>query len=143
MKDGLDGQLMPGLDPAGVPKGLKGTAIPFSLMILDSLREIIKGKENNIAAIMIEPARGEEAPKEYLSQLKDLAAEIGAVLIFDEITSGFRMCPGGIHRRYGIYPDMAVFRQINGKWLCYGRSYGYRIGYAGSAINIYFKYQLD
>ena len=58
---------------------------------------------------MIEPARGEEAPKEYLSQLKDLAAEIGAVLIFDEITSGFRMCPGGIHRRYGIYPDMAVF----------------------------------
>ena len=58
---------------------------------------------------MIEPARGEEAPKKYLSQLKDLAAEIGAVLIFDEITSGFRMCPGGIHRRYGIYPDMAVF----------------------------------
>ena len=44
-----------------------------------------------------------------MSQLKDLAAEIGAVLIFDEITSGFRMCPGGIHRRYGIYPDMAVF----------------------------------
>jgi len=108
-KDGLDGQLMPGLDPAGVPKGLKGTAIPFAFNDISSLREIIKGKENNIAAIMIEPARGEEAPKEYLSQLKDLAAEIGAVLIFDEITSGFRMCPGGIHRRYGIYPDMAVF----------------------------------
>lgn len=108
-KDGLDGQLMPGLDPAGVPKGLKGTAIPFSFNDINSLREIIKGKENNIAAIMIEPARGEEASKEYLSQLKELSAEIGAVLIFDEITSGFRMCPGGIHRRYGIYPDMAVF----------------------------------
>lgn len=108
-KDGLDGQLMPGLDPAGVPKGLKGTAIPFSFNDINSLREIIMGKENNIAAIMIEPARGDEAPKEYLSQLKDLASEIGAVLIFDEITSGFRMCPGGIHRRYGIYPDMAVF----------------------------------
>lgn len=108
-EDGLDGQLMPGLDPAGVPKGLKGTAIPFSFNDISSLREIINGKENAIAAIMIEPARGEEAPKEYLSQLKDLAAEIGAVLIFDEITSAFRMCPGGIHRRYGIYPDMAVF----------------------------------
>ena len=108
-KDGLKGQLMPGLDPAGVPKGLEGTAIPFAFNDIDSLRDTIKGKEKNIAAIMIEPARGEEAPKKYLSQLKDLAAEIGAVLIFDEITSGFRMCPGGIHRRYGIYPDMAVF----------------------------------
>ena len=108
-KDGLDGQLMPGLDPAGVPKGLEGTAIPFAFNDIDSLRDTIKGKEKNIAAIMIEPARGEEAPKEYLSQLKDLAAEIGAILIFDEITSGFRMCSGGIHRRYGIYPDMAVF----------------------------------
>ena len=108
-KDGLVGQLMPGLDPAGVPKGLEGTAIPFAFNDIDSLRDTIKGKEKNIAAIMIEPARGEEAPKEYLSQLKDLAAEIGAILIFDEITSGFRMCPGGIHRRYGIYPDMAVF----------------------------------
>jgi glutamate-1-semialdehyde aminotransferase len=108
-KDGLKGQLMPGLDPVGVPKGLEGTAIPFAFNDIDSLRDTIKGKEKNIAAIMIEPARGEEAPKEYLSHLKDLAAEIGAVLIFDEITSGFRMCPGGIHRRYGIYPDMAVF----------------------------------
>jgi len=108
-KDGLKGQLMTGLDPVGVPKGLEGTAIPFAFNDIDSLRDTIKGKEKNIAAIMIEPARGEEAPKKYLSQLKDLAAEIGAVLIFDEITSGFRMCPGGIHRRYGIYPDMAVF----------------------------------
>ena len=108
-KDGLKGQLMPGLDPVGVPKGLEGTAIPFAFNDIDSLKDTIKGKEKNIAAIMIEPARGEEAPTEYLSQLKDLAAEIGAVLIFDEITSGFRMCSGGIHRRYGIYPDMAVF----------------------------------
>jgi glutamate-1-semialdehyde 2,1-aminomutase len=108
-KDGLDGQLMPGLDPAGVPRGLKGTAIPFSFNDIDSLRDTIKGKENEIAAIMIEPARGEEAPAKYLSELKELASEIGAVLIFDEITSGFRMCPGGIHRRYEVYPDIAVF----------------------------------
>lgn len=108
-KDGLDGQLMPGLEPIGVPKGLKGTAIPFGFNDIDSLRDKIKGKEKEIAAIMIEPARGEEAPTQYLTQLKELASEIGAVLIFDEITSGFRMCPGGIHRRYGINPDIAVF----------------------------------
>ena len=58
---------------------------------------------------MIEPARGEEAPQDYLRKLREIADEIGAVLIFDEITSGFRMCAGGIHRRYGINPDIAVF----------------------------------
>jgi glutamate-1-semialdehyde aminotransferase len=105
----LDGQLMPGLQPAGVPRGLTGSAIPFNFNDIDSLREKIKGQENQIAAIMIEPARGEEAPNEYLSKLREIASEIGAVLIFDEITSGFRMCAGGIHRRYNIYPDMAIF----------------------------------
>jgi glutamate-1-semialdehyde aminotransferase len=108
-ENGLDGQLMPGLSVNGVPKGLLGTAIPFNFNDISSLRELIKGKENQIAAIMIEPARGEEAPQDYLIQLKELASEIGAVLIFDEITSAFRMCPGGIHRRYGVNPDMAVF----------------------------------
>jgi len=107
--DGLDGQLMPGLQPNGVPRGLTGTAIPFHFNDIDSLRDTIKGKEGQIAAIVIEPARGEEAPGEYLTKLRAIADEIGAVLVFDEITSGFRMCAGGIHRRYGIHPDIAVF----------------------------------
>jgi glutamate-1-semialdehyde aminotransferase len=105
----LDGQLMSGLQPNGVPRGLTGTAIPFDANSIDSLREKIRGKEKQIAAIIIEPARGEDAPAGYLLALRELATEIGAVLIFDEITSGFRMCAGGIHRNYGIYPDLAVF----------------------------------
>ena len=108
-ESGLDGQLMPGLEPNGVPRGLAGTAIPFHFNDIDSLREAIRGKESEIAAIIIEPARGEEAPDEYLKTLREIASEIGAVLIYDEITSAYRMCAGGIHRRYGIYPDIAVF----------------------------------
>jgi len=108
-ESGLDGQLMPGLEPNGVPRGLTGTAIPFHFNDIDSLREAIRGKESEIAAIIIEPARGEEAPDEYLKTLREIASEIGAVLIYDEITSAYRMCAGGIHRRYGIYPDIAVF----------------------------------
>ena len=100
---------MPGLQPNGVPRGLAGTAIPFDANHIDSLREKIRGQENKIAAIVIEPARGEDAPLGYLKALRELASEIGAVLLFDEITSGFRMCAGGIHRRYGVSPDMAVF----------------------------------
>jgi len=106
---GLDGQLMPGLEPNGVPRGLTGTAIPFDANNIESLREKVKGQENKIAAIIIEPARGEDAPAGYLKALRELATEIGAVLLFDEITSGFRMCAGGIHRNYGVYPDIAVF----------------------------------
>ena len=105
----LDGQLMPGLEPNGVPRGLSGTALPFDANSIDSLKEKIKGKEKDIAAIVIEPARGEDAPAGYLKELRELASDIGAVLIFDEITSGYRVCAGGIHRNYGVYPDVAVF----------------------------------
>jgi glutamate-1-semialdehyde aminotransferase len=106
--ESLDGQLMPGLSPSGVPRGLNGSALPFDANNIDSIREKIKGKEKDIACIVIEPARGEDAPEGYLQSLRELADEIGAVLIFDEITSGFRMCAGGIHRKYAIYPDIAV-----------------------------------
>ena len=105
----LDGQLMPGLKPNGVPRSLKGSAIPFEASNIDSLIKKIRGKEKKIAAIVIEPARGDEASKDYLKKLRELSTEIGAILIFDEITSGFRMCPGGIHRKYKVYPDISVF----------------------------------
>lgn len=105
----LDGQLMPGLQPNGVPRGLSGTAIPFDANNIESLRDKLRGREGTVAAIVIEPARGEDAPAGYLRALRELAGEIGAVLIFDEITSGFRMCAGGIHRNYGVHPDIAVF----------------------------------
>lgn len=107
--DALDGQLMSGLEPRGVPRGLKGTILPFYLQDIENLADTIKGKEKQIAAIVIEPARGEELPADALQKLKDFAGEISAVLIFDEITSGFRMCAGGIHLKYGINPDIAVF----------------------------------
>ena len=107
--DALDGHLMPGLEPAGVPRGLRGSALAFTVGDLEGLRSQIRGREKDIAAIIIEPARGEDAPLGYLQALRGLASELGAVLIFDEITSGFRMNTGGIHLRYGVNPDIAVF----------------------------------
>jgi len=100
---------LPGLKPYGIPRGLSGTNFPFSFDDISCLRERIKGQENKIAAFVVEPARGEEAPKSSLLELSNLAKEIGSVVIYDEITSGFRMCTGGIHLRYGLSPDIAVF----------------------------------
>ena len=107
--DALDGHLMPGLQPNGVPRGLQGTAVPFPINDIDNLRSLVRGREREVAAVVIEPARGEDAPQDYLRDLRELVNELDAVLIFDEITSGFRMNAGGIHLRYGVNPDVAVF----------------------------------
>ncbi|MBS83171.1 MAG: aminotransferase class III [Gammaproteobacteria bacterium] len=107
--DALDGQLMSGLEPRGVPRSLKNTAIPFHFNNIDELKMKSKDIKNEIAAIIVEPARGIDAPRDYLVSLKEFSNQIGAVLIFDEITSGFRMCVGGLHIKYGIEPDIAIF----------------------------------
>ena len=105
----LDGQLMPGLEPSGVPRELRDTAIPFNPDHFEELLDKIKGRETEIAAVVMEPARGRYASKDFLTKLKEVCEEIGAVLIFDEITSGFRECIGGLHRQFSIKPDIAVF----------------------------------
>lgn len=107
--DALSGQLMPGLEPRGVPRALRGTAIPFIFHDVDHLKILVQKYRKNLAAIVVEPARREEAQKDFLKQLRSIATENKIVLIFDEITSGFRMNAGGIHLRYGIHPDIAVF----------------------------------
>ena len=107
--DALDGQLMPGLEPAGVPRGLKGTALPFHYNKLEELEKIVSEHEKELAAIIMEPERGMAPEPGFLESVRKIASSVGAVLIFDEITSGFRMNTGGIHLRFGVNPDIAVF----------------------------------
>ena len=108
-EDALDGQLMPGLDPAGVPRGLKGTALPFHYNRLDQLTSIVDAHRGELAAIVMEPQRGEAPAAGFLEAVRDIATEIGAVLVFDEVTTGFRVTDGGIHKLLGVNPDIAVF----------------------------------
>jgi len=105
----LDGQLMPGLDPAGVPRGLKGTALPFHYNRLDQLKAIVDANRGELGVIVMEPQRGETPAPGFLEAVRDIATEIGAVLIFDEVTTGWRMTNGGIHLLLGVNPDIAVF----------------------------------
>ena len=105
----LDGQLMPGLDPAGVPRGLKGTALPFPYNHIDELKNIVHDHRGELAAIVMEPQRGKAPEPGFLEAVRGIATEVGAVLIFDEITTGFRMTDGGIHKLLGVSPDVAVF----------------------------------
>ncbi len=110
----LDEQLLPGLKPSGIPRELGSTALPFMYNDLESLRKLAEENKDEIAAIIMEPRRGEEPAEGFLQGVRDIATKIGAALIFDEVTSGFRMCVGGIHKLYGINPDMAVFGKALG-----------------------------
>jgi glutamate-1-semialdehyde 2,1-aminomutase len=105
----LDGQLMPGLEPAGVPRALTGTAFPFHYNRLDELEAIVSKHPRSLAAIVMEPRRGRPPEPGFLESVRAVADQTGAVLIFDEITTGFRMTAGGIHLLHGVNPDIAVF----------------------------------
>jgi glutamate-1-semialdehyde 2,1-aminomutase len=110
----LDGQLLPGLEPCGVPRELRETALPFNYNRLDELESIINAYPNEIGVIIMEPERGASPEPGFLEGIRDIATRIGAVLIFDEVTSGFRVNMGGIHLTLGINPDIAVFGKALG-----------------------------
>lgn len=103
----LDGQLLPGLEPNGVPRGLKGTALPFNYNRIDELENITS--KNDIGTIVVEPVRHRKPENGFLEKIRKIADDIGAALIFDEITCGWRINVGGIHRLYRVNPDIAVY----------------------------------
>jgi glutamate-1-semialdehyde 2,1-aminomutase len=105
----LDAHLLPGLEPRGVPRGLLGTALPFHYNQIDQLKAIVDANCGELAAIVMEPQRGQEPAQGFLEDARDIADQVGAVLVFDEITTGFRMTTGGIHNLLGVNPDIAVF----------------------------------
>ncbi|HVF09565.1 MAG TPA: aminotransferase class III-fold pyridoxal phosphate-dependent enzyme [Abditibacteriaceae bacterium] len=107
--DALQGHLLPGLEAAGVPRGLAGTALPFRYNKIDELEKIVAAHRNDLAAIIMEPVRNYQPEPGFLERVRELAEAAGAVLIFDEVTSGWRMNSGGVHLLYGVAPHMAVF----------------------------------
>ena len=109
-----DYHLMAGLDPAGIPRQLAGTAIPFGYNKIDELKTIVDREGQNLAAIVMEPTRSDEPESEFLESVRDLANRSGACLVFDEITIGWKLCLGGSHLKYGVEPDIAVFAKSTG-----------------------------
>jgi glutamate-1-semialdehyde 2,1-aminomutase len=113
-KSNLDEQLLPGLDTLGVPDNLKNTALPFNYNKISELKEHIDHYPNEIGCIIMEPVRGNHPEPGFLEEVKEISKRIGAVLIFDEVTSGFRMNVGGIHLNYGVNPDVIILGKALG-----------------------------
>jgi len=110
--DALGEHLLPGLDTVGVPGGLKGTSRPFRYNDIEALRRVLE--EGEVGAIVMEVERNESPKKGFLQEVRTLATQHSAVLIFDECTSGFRETLGGLHLKYGVNPDIAVFGKTLG-----------------------------
>lgn len=107
-KEGLADHLLAGLEPKGVPQGLAGSILPFHYNKIEELEAIV-AQNPNLAAIIMEPMHGEYPKDDFLHKVRDIATRIGAVLVFDEITIGFRLTVGGAHMALQTEPDLAIF----------------------------------
>lgn len=112
--DALDGHLLSGLSPAGVPRGLQGSALPFPYNDLDALHRMVHEHGPRLAAVVMEPTRNTPPRPGFLEGVRALCDECGARLVFDEVTTGFRLRRGGVHLDYGVIPDVAVFAKALG-----------------------------
>ena len=108
----LAGHLLPGLDPRGVPANLRGTVFPFNYNCFDELEKLVETE--NIGVIKMEVVRNKGPEDNFLHKVRALATQHNIVLIFDECTSGFRQAFGGLHKIYGVEPDMAIFGKTLG-----------------------------
>lgn len=117
--DALSGHLLPGIPTNGVPKGLRGSSIPFHYNNYEELLEIVDSNPD-LGIIKMEVCRNFGPENNFLQKVRNLATERGLVLIFDECTSGFRETFGGLYLKYGVEPDMAVFSKTmgNGYAIC-------------------------
>ena len=110
--NGLDDHLLPGLKPKGVPKNLKDTVYPFSYNDYEQLLDICDN--NEIGVIKMEVVRNFGPENDFLRKVRDLSTQRGIVLVFDECTSGFRETFGGIHKKFSVNPDIAMFGKTIG-----------------------------
>jgi glutamate-1-semialdehyde 2,1-aminomutase len=111
----------------GIPKAVVESTITVPYNDLNAVREAFDSNPEGIAAIILEPIAGNMgvvAPKNgFLQGLRDLTTEFGAVLIFDEVITGFRVTRGGAQEQFGIMPDLTTLGKIIGGGLPVG-AYG-------------------
>ena len=116
----LNNHLLKNLIPLGIPKELKGTILPFRFNDFDQINQL--SKKNKLSAVVIECGRYKYLSKNFIKKINLLCKKNKICLIVDEVTTGWRETNGGLYKKLGIKPDIAV----------YGKSLGN--GYAISAI---------
>jgi len=105
-------------ESAGIIPELGNYVKPIIFNDIEATRRVIQEVKDDLATIIVEPVVGGggmiPADKEYLQMLRDETGTLGALLIFDEVITGFRLALGGAQEFYGIKPDMATFGKVCG-----------------------------
>lgn len=116
-------------DSPGVPKSVTGNTLTAPFNDLDAVRELFEANPNEIAGVILEPVVGNAGfiPPDggFLAGLRELTQEHGALLVFDEVMTGFRIAYGGAQEKFGITPDLTTLGKVIGGGLPVG-AYGGR-----------------
>ena len=132
-----------GIEPIGVPKALAGTVIPFVYGDTEMLASLLDEHAGDVAAIMMEPARSELPPDGYLESVQALAKEHDVVLIFDEVSSGWRYRIGGIQAGGRRHAGHDGGRQGHVQRLCHGRGRGLAGGDGAGQPHVHLQLLLE
>ena len=99
---------------AGIPKAIQELTVSFQYNNLNSVEQLFERYPGKIACLILEPEKTIAPEENFLHRLKELCNAYGAVLIFDEIITGFRLYLGGAKQRYGVTPDLCSFGKALG-----------------------------
>ena len=108
------GKVIDGMQPWGVPRELRGTSLAFHFDDFDEFDKVIKENRGKLAAVFMEPVRWADPAPGFLEHIREVCTKEGILLIFDEITAGWRFCYGGSHKLLGVNPDIAIFAKAMG-----------------------------
>jgi len=116
-------------DSGGVPQAFSATTIPLPFNSVEALESCFREHPDKIACVIVEPVVGNMGcvppSPGYLQALREITERYGALLIFDEVMTGFRVAPGGAQQVYGIRPDLTTLGKVIGGGLPVG-AYGGR-----------------
>ncbi|SDS48242.1 aminotransferase class III-fold pyridoxal phosphate-dependent enzyme [Opitutus sp. GAS368] len=122
--DALNGHLLPGLEPKGVPRELKGTSVPFRYNDLASLEAALAQLGGNLAAVVMEPMRSQAPKDDFIAKVAARCRAAGGVFVVDEVTSGLRYGFPGAMARFGLEPDLAVYAKAMSNGFPFGTVVG-------------------
>ena len=93
----------------GVPKCVRDLTLTFEYNNIESLVEVFDKNKDEVACVIMEPVSTIEPRDNFLEEVKKIAHENDAILVFDEVVTGFRIALGGAQEYYGVVPDLACF----------------------------------
>lgn len=110
----MRGKVLAGMCPDGVPEALRATTVGFNFDSFAEFDRIIAQYGHRLACVMIETARSEDPAPGFMEHIRAETKRVGALMIMDEITVGWRNNFGGYHMKLGVTPDMAIFGKCLG-----------------------------